>query len=129
MSALDEDSHAKGIVLDLERAAVAVSDHTGDYDGLLRAPAEGYPIFMEVRRLTEDDAQVFRDFRLSALATVPEAFGESAEEYIRTPVETIAERIRAGGEESFILGSFAEAELAGTVGFYRDPRMKRRQRG
>jgi len=84
---------------------------------------------MQIRTLTGTDAAAFRDFRLAALESEPEAFGESADEHRRTPVENLAERLRGGGAENFVLGAFDGSALMGVVGFYRDLRVKRRQRG
>jgi len=84
---------------------------------------------MEIRRLTEGDAQALWDLRTTALRSEPEAFGESVEEHLQTPLETIAERLRSGGDENFVLGAISNSELVGMVGFYRELRRKRCHRG
>jgi ribosomal protein S18 acetylase RimI-like enzyme len=84
---------------------------------------------MEIRRLTEADAQALWDLRATALQSEPEAFGESVEEHLQTPVETIAGRLRSGGDETFVLGAISDSALVGMVGFYRELRSKRRHRG
>jgi RimJ/RimL family protein N-acetyltransferase len=84
---------------------------------------------MEIRRLQEGDAREFRELRRRALTSVPEAFAESLEEHLKTPLDVFAERFRGGGDENFVLGAFADGALAGTIGFYRDLRQKRRHRG
>jgi RimJ/RimL family protein N-acetyltransferase len=84
---------------------------------------------METRRLTEDDAAVLWKLRLQALESVPEAFGESAEEHRQTSREAYAIRLRDGGEDNFVIGAFVDSDLAGMVGFYRELRLKRRHRG
>ena len=84
---------------------------------------------MEIRCLTESDVQALWDLRTTALHSEPEAFGESLEEHLQTPVETIAGRLRSGGNENFVLGAISESALVGMVGFYRELRPKRRHRG
>jgi len=82
-----------------------------------------------IRLLTADDATAFWALRLEGLASVPEAFGESADEHRKTTVEEHAQRLRNGGAESFVVGAFDEEGLAGTAGFYLDMREKRRHKG
>ncbi len=82
---------------------------------------------MEIRRLLAEDAETFRHFRAHALSVAPEAFGESLEEHLKQPVETTASRLEADG--SFVLGAFEGDRLCGTVGFFHDQRVKRRQKG
>ena len=82
-----------------------------------------------IRLLTADDATAFWKLRQEALGSVPEAFGESVAEHEATTVESFGERLRNGGAESFVVGAFDEDGLAGTTGFYRDTRVKRRHKG
>jgi RimJ/RimL family protein N-acetyltransferase len=84
---------------------------------------------MDIRRLSANDSQAFRDFRAHALTVAPEAFGEALEEHLRQPVETIAARLGAEGDSSFVLGAFEGVQLCGMVGFFHDQRMKRKQKG
>ncbi|MBL8241355.1 MAG: GNAT family N-acetyltransferase [Bryobacterales bacterium] len=83
----------------------------------------------EIRLLTAKDAGALWTLRLEALASVPEAFGESAAEHRATSVESIATRLAGGGADSFVVGAFDAAGLAGTAGYYRDTREKRRHKG
>ncbi len=84
---------------------------------------------MEVRRLTESEAQALWELRCMALELEPEAFAESLEEHLRMSVEEFASRIRSGSHESFVVGAWDESRLVGMAGFYREPRTKRRHRG
>lgn len=82
-----------------------------------------------IRLLTAEDAEAFWAMRMEALAGVPDAFGESAAEHGKTTAAVFAERFARGGVESFVVGAFDEAGLAGTCGYYRDTREKRRHKG
>jgi len=84
---------------------------------------------METRRLTEADAQVFWDFRLKALESEPNAFGESVEEHRLTSVDSLAQRLKSSDADNFVIGAFDGSTLAGTVGFYRMHQMKQRHKG
>ena len=84
---------------------------------------------MDVRFLTERDAEALWKLRLQALESQPEAFGESPEEHRQTTLEAYPARLRACNDENFIIGGFIEADLVGMVGFNRELRLKRRHRG
>jgi len=84
---------------------------------------------MEIRRLVAADAQTFRDFRAHALTVAPEAFGEALEEHLAQSVETTAARLGEHSDSSFVLGAFEGSQLCGTVGFFRQDRIKRCHKG
>lgn len=66
-----------------------------------------------VRRLTADDAEVYRAIRLEALRNHPEAFAASLEYEEGLPLEEFADRLR----QNDIFGGFLDGELVGTAAF------------
>lgn len=84
---------------------------------------------MNIRVLTESDAQLYQEFRLRALKTNPEAFGSTYEREEKFSLETIKERLRSS-EDKFVLGSFDEHDLlAGMVVFMRENGVKTAHKG
>lgn len=77
---------------------------------------------IEIRDLTEVDAEAYWEVRLRALREHPEAFGQAYEEQRETPLESVAERFRTSWAtpDSFILGARIAGDLVGTVGCVRD---------
>ena len=75
---------------------------------------------MNIRQLTEADAEVFRAFRLRSLRESPHAFTNSFEEYSQQTVESQAD---------FMLGAFEDGQLIGSAGFYRETALKLRHKG
>ena len=83
---------------------------------------------MDIRRLTEHDANEMRQLRRNALEAHPASFSESVEEFLAVPVETHAARLRSGGP-SLVFGACDGVKLVGMAGFFRETRIKRRHKG
>jgi RimJ/RimL family protein N-acetyltransferase len=71
---------------------------------------------VQIRRLTPEDAQVYRAVRLESLRANPEAYGSTFEVENTHPLPWFAERI--GSCEVF--GAFANNELVGVAGLLRN---------
>ena len=83
---------------------------------------------MEIRRLTELDAESYQQLRHEALNREPHAFTESAAEHQAMTLETIRSRLGTV-EDNFVLGAFIDRQLIGTAGFFRRRGEKIRHRG
>jgi GNAT superfamily N-acetyltransferase len=81
-----------------------------------------------IRNLMPEDAPAFRELRLEALASSPEAFGSSYEEEVHLPIETIRSRIPISGPNA-IFGAFAGEHLVGMAGFAVYDRVKASHKG
>jgi len=84
---------------------------------------------MEIRILTADDAGEFRRLRLEALERDAEAFGSSAEEHRALSMDEIKARLAPDPAEHFVMGAFADGQLGGTAGFFRERPVKQRHKG
>lgn len=69
---------------------------------------------VEIRRLTEADAALFRDVRLEALQSDPDAFGSTYEAESTQPLSFFAGRIASGA----VFAAFRNGALLGVAGFY-----------
>jgi len=69
---------------------------------------------MQVRQLTQDDAEIFREIRLEALEQHPETFQATYESAAELPLDAFKQRLR----QYALFGGFVDSELCGFVGFY-----------
>jgi len=77
-------------------------------------------VIMDIRRLTERDAESYRQLRFEALQLEPWAFTESTAEHQAMTLDTIQDRLGSGTcDDNFVLGVFDAGQLVGMAGFYR----------
>jgi RimJ/RimL family protein N-acetyltransferase len=81
-----------------------------------------------IRALGAPDAEAYRQLRLTALATSPEAFGSSYEEESQLPFERFRARVAPAGP-NVIFGAFAGDHLVGMAGFGVIDQIKKRHWG
>lgn len=77
---------------------------------------------MQIRPLTEADAEGYHALRLRALKEHPAAFAQPYESQAATPMTDVARRLRetADTPHDFVLGVFVDNTLIGMVGFRRE---------
>ena len=86
---------------------------------------------MEVRILTEADAEAFWNIRLRALRDDPESFGSSYEEILERGIAgaTQSLRKRDTAPDDVTFGAFDGETLVGIAGFRRGEEVKKRHKG
>jgi ribosomal protein S18 acetylase RimI-like enzyme len=83
---------------------------------------------MEIRRLTDLDAESYRRLRHEALEREPQAFTESVAEHQAMTLQAIRNHL-GSAEDNFVLGAFIDRQLIGMAGFFRRRGEKIRHRG
>lgn len=93
--------------------------------GIFERGAEVSPANVTVRRLLPEEAALYRDIRLDALKSDPDAFGSTFGEESKQPLHLFTKRL----ETSAVFGAFAGSELVGVVGFFVKPSCKEAHKG
>ena len=103
------------------RSIVATAESHNLPRNLLRNPTiDCNEVIMDIRRLTERDAESYRQLRFEALQLEPWAFTESTAEHQAMTLDTIQDRLGSGTcDDNFVLGVFDAGQLVGMAGFYR----------
>ncbi|MDR0136997.1 GNAT family N-acetyltransferase [Metabacillus idriensis] len=83
---------------------------------------------MEFRLLTEEDTEQYRALRLQALNELPANFASSYETEKKKSIEELIQEITPSAS-AFVMGAFADAELAGIAAFKQENLEKMKHRG
>lgn len=86
---------------------------------------------VQIRPLTEADAEIYHELRLRALREHPTAFAQPYELQAAMPISDVALRLKEASESphDFILGLFLDGAFIGMVGFHRERRERVRHKG
>jgi ribosomal protein S18 acetylase RimI-like enzyme len=86
---------------------------------------------LQIRRLTADETELFREIRTESVRLHPEAFCDCPEEMLGYSDEKMKDFAAPTDEfpQKFILGAFEGEALLGVVGFFREESIKERHRG
>jgi len=84
---------------------------------------------VDVRLLTEHDADGFVRLRLEALTREPLAFAREPADALPWPPESVGSRLRAVPEGNFAVGAFEGPRMIGQAGFFRHEGTKLRHKG
>jgi GNAT superfamily N-acetyltransferase len=80
---------------------------------------------IRLRRLTVEDAALYRELRLEALTNSPDAFSSTIDIERDRPLDRFAARLT----ENFVLGAFDGERPVGIAGFYVQPGPKHAHKG
>lgn len=83
---------------------------------------------MQIRKMVKTDAEVYRDLRLRALQTNPEAFGGSYEDSREHDLDFFRGRIPEPDSDSVIFVAEDDGQLMGMMGLLRPERQKMKHR-
>ncbi|HWL24494.1 MAG TPA: GNAT family N-acetyltransferase [Ureibacillus sp.] len=83
---------------------------------------------MEIKLLTDADAQEYQQLRLRALQINPESFGSTYEKEVVFTLDYVKERI-SPTDDKFVIGAFEDGLLVGVARFMREMDQKVKHKG